>query len=332
MARLRLFANLRELAGVAAVEMAGDTVGEVLRAATETFGPAFANGVAHSKIWLNGEPAHEADPVTDDDELAIIPPVSGGVLAGVEPSTIVWVVAATIVVAVANAFSSAAVFAAALIGVTAFWAVDLWRETGEGGLDLQLGPILATALIGAIAALGAPGVGDRFSGFGIVLVFAVFTMLAWAVVVPEARDLTVVGVTLTVQLVVGFAAASMITIRIGEGGARIVGVFLIQVVVATLATWLATRLAIPYLDPYVAGAAGAVVAGLAAAAVWDLSLVAYLLVGAVVALALIGGRGFGAMCRTGEVYLVDRPPGLLSDLDGPIVAAAAFLPVLLLVS
>lgn len=324
---------MRELAGTAAVDVPGATVDEVLAQARRQFGADFATGMAHSKIWLNGEPAEGGETVADGDEIAVIPPVSGGQAAQIDDARpIMWVVAGAVVLAVVNSFSTAAVFAAALVGIAAVWAVDVWRETREGGLELQLAPILAGILVGAVASFGAPGAADRFSGFGVVLAFSVLAALAWAVVVPEARDLTVTGVTLTVQLLAGFAVASLVILRVGDGGARIVGVFLVQVIVAGVATAIATRLAIPYLDPYVAGAAGAVIAGLIAAAIWSLSLVAYLLVGAVVALALIAGRGFGAMCRTGEVYLVDRPPGLLSDFDGPVMAAAIFLPVLLLVS
>jgi molybdopterin converting factor small subunit len=29
-------------------------------------------------VWVNGEPASPNDPVRDDDEVAVLPPVSGG--------------------------------------------------------------------------------------------------------------------------------------------------------------------------------------------------------------------------------------------------------------
>jgi molybdopterin converting factor small subunit len=29
-------------------------------------------------VWCNGEPAVDADPVTANDEVAVLPPVSGG--------------------------------------------------------------------------------------------------------------------------------------------------------------------------------------------------------------------------------------------------------------
>lgn len=78
MATLRLFAGAREAAGVSTARVEGGTVGEVLAAATATYGAAFADVLATCKVWLNGEPADVADAVTDDDEVAVLPPVSGG--------------------------------------------------------------------------------------------------------------------------------------------------------------------------------------------------------------------------------------------------------------
>ncbi len=49
-----------------------------LEAAVARFGPEFAEVVAHSRVWCNGEPAELAQPVGDDDEIAVLPPVSGG--------------------------------------------------------------------------------------------------------------------------------------------------------------------------------------------------------------------------------------------------------------
>ena len=75
---LRLFASAREAAGTGRVELEGSTVGEVLRAATERFGEGFAAVLGTSRVWVNGEPASEGDPVGPDDEVAVLPPVSGG--------------------------------------------------------------------------------------------------------------------------------------------------------------------------------------------------------------------------------------------------------------
>jgi molybdopterin converting factor small subunit len=77
-AHLRLFGPAREAAGVSRVDVAGCTVGQVLTAAESRYGAAFAGVLSTSKIWVNGESATTAVPVTDDDEVAVIPPVSGG--------------------------------------------------------------------------------------------------------------------------------------------------------------------------------------------------------------------------------------------------------------
>lgn len=82
MARLRLFAAIREAAGTSSVILPGATVGDVIAAATVRFGPAFADHVAVCRVWVNGEPAEPDDPVTDTDEVALLPPVSGGSLSG----------------------------------------------------------------------------------------------------------------------------------------------------------------------------------------------------------------------------------------------------------
>jgi molybdopterin converting factor small subunit len=34
--------------------------------------------LARSRVWRNGDPADRADPVGPDDEVAVLPPVSGG--------------------------------------------------------------------------------------------------------------------------------------------------------------------------------------------------------------------------------------------------------------
>jgi sulfur-carrier protein len=75
---LRLFASAREAAGTNRAVIEGDTVGQVLAEATERFGPTFAAVLAVCKVWVNGEPAHGGTPVTSADEVAVLPPVSGG--------------------------------------------------------------------------------------------------------------------------------------------------------------------------------------------------------------------------------------------------------------
>lgn len=78
MASLRLFAAARDAAGTARADVPGATVDEVLAEAGVRFGTDFAEVVANSRVWLNGDPAEGPETVTDGDEVAVLPPVSGG--------------------------------------------------------------------------------------------------------------------------------------------------------------------------------------------------------------------------------------------------------------
>lgn len=75
---LRLFAGAREAAGTDRDTIEGDTVGAVLDAAVARYGAGFADVLATCKVWVNGDPAERAETVSDDDEVAVLPPVSGG--------------------------------------------------------------------------------------------------------------------------------------------------------------------------------------------------------------------------------------------------------------
>ena len=78
MATLRLFAAAREAAGTGRVEIEAGTVGAVLAEAETRYGAAFAAVVSQSRVWLNGQPAGDDDVVGPADEVAVLPPVSGG--------------------------------------------------------------------------------------------------------------------------------------------------------------------------------------------------------------------------------------------------------------
>ena len=78
MAVLLLFAAAREAAGTGREDVEGVTVGEVLAEARARHGELFARVLASSKVWRNGEPATDDDAVGPADEIAVLPPVSGG--------------------------------------------------------------------------------------------------------------------------------------------------------------------------------------------------------------------------------------------------------------
>ncbi len=75
---LRFFAQAREAAGTGAATFEGATVEEVIRAAIAEYGDTFAAVVKMSKVWVNGEEVPHSHAVTDKDEVAVLPPVSGG--------------------------------------------------------------------------------------------------------------------------------------------------------------------------------------------------------------------------------------------------------------
>jgi molybdopterin converting factor small subunit len=78
MAVLRLFAGAREAAGTGRDEVPGATVGEVLDEARRRYGEGFASVLAASRVWRNGEPVADDESVGPGDEVAVLPPVSGG--------------------------------------------------------------------------------------------------------------------------------------------------------------------------------------------------------------------------------------------------------------
>jgi len=77
-ARLRLFGPARVAAGTAADEVDGATVADVLGAACRRYGPEFEVVLARATVWVNGDRRDEHHPVGPADEVAVLPPVSGG--------------------------------------------------------------------------------------------------------------------------------------------------------------------------------------------------------------------------------------------------------------
>jgi MoaD family protein len=78
MARVRLFAALRELAGASEVEATGTTVGAIVDELSARYGDRFAKIAAVGSFVVNGDRAPRETPVAAGDEVALLPPVSGG--------------------------------------------------------------------------------------------------------------------------------------------------------------------------------------------------------------------------------------------------------------
>ncbi|MGH9121898.1 MAG: MoaD/ThiS family protein [Acidimicrobiales bacterium] len=73
-----MFAAAREAAGTGRQEVHALTVGAVVAEACSRYGDGFARVAAVSQVWVNGDPAGRDRRLSAGDEVAILPPVSGG--------------------------------------------------------------------------------------------------------------------------------------------------------------------------------------------------------------------------------------------------------------
>ena len=78
--RLRLFAGARDAAGRGSDTFDARTLGDALDHARAVYGAAFTAILERSRVWVNGDEAADGDAtvLADDDEIAVLPPVSGG--------------------------------------------------------------------------------------------------------------------------------------------------------------------------------------------------------------------------------------------------------------
>lgn len=328
MARVRLFANLRELAGTSKLEVAGETVDAVVGELIERFGADFEKSLESSRIWKNGEEAKPSDTVTESDELALIPPVSGGATAlprnaGYEN---LFLAAAVVALLAASAYG-VAVFAAALVGVAAIWAVDIAANASSRDLVVDYAPLLTSIVVSVLTTFGFGA-----SGLGIAAMLSVVVSLAWAVFRPEARDLTSMAATLMASLMAALCVGSLLLTRVSTLGEEKVAGFIIMALAGALVGHTVGRMKRQLVDQFMACAVATVVAAVAVAAMSNLDLLEWFFIGLVVAISFISGRGIGAAFRTGQVYLSHRVDGSLAALDGPILAAGVFLPFLRLIA
>jgi molybdopterin converting factor small subunit len=75
-----LFAGAREAAGEARCEVAaeGSTVSQLVDRLAASYGPAFEAVLPACAIWVNRAPALPSTVLSSGDEVAVLPPVSGG--------------------------------------------------------------------------------------------------------------------------------------------------------------------------------------------------------------------------------------------------------------
>jgi len=321
MTRLRLFANLREVAGTAQAEFPGNTVGEILDAATAEYGAEFARNLAIAKVWVNGDPAEPGDPVTEQDEVALIPPVSGGAVATQtgQASGALLVIALLAALVVGNLVNTPT-FIFVVVGSALAW---LWDVSDVLKLrTIAVNPI--PLMIGATAAAnGAYTWG--VAGFAGGIAVAIFVALAWCVLDPRQRS---------VRAVAG-AVVLATTASLATGSLTLTHLYSIPMVSAAIAIAAAAGFAawgvqqsggeLGGLDPNLGMVLGAVIAGLISGLAADtLSTTTMLLASASGAAGLIAGRAFGSLLRTGSVIHTARAPGLLTMFDAAALGIPAF--------
>ena len=72
------FAAARQAAGIGKETVEAATLADALEGARGRHGDAFAAVLEGCRVWVNGEPAEATTPLRDGDEVAVLPPVSGG--------------------------------------------------------------------------------------------------------------------------------------------------------------------------------------------------------------------------------------------------------------
>lgn len=332
MARLRLFAGLKDAAGTSSIEIDEPTVERVISSASDQFGPGFAASVARARVWVNGDEAEPNQAVGPEDEVALIPPVSGGAgpmtefPTGAEPFV---AIAIGLVLIFVNNLDTSTWWAVLVVGLVVAWMVDVASIAAQRARDLPLVP----ALLSVVAAV----VGTRtlgVEGLGLTLIIAVVIPLTWSVASDESRALVSLVPSLLVSVLASSAVASLLLSReVFTPQNRATGVLLAVGVAAVAIGGMLERFShLPFGDPFTATTVGAIATSLIIASIWDLDLVTFLIMGVVIAASLIAGRGLGSLLRTKRVELINRPPGMLAPLDGLILASALFLPVLRLVA
>jgi MoaD family protein len=76
--RVRVFASLRELAGAPEITAEGDSVEEVIEGLAERYGVRFGEVARAGSAVVDGERAERSRSLTEGQEVALLPPFSGG--------------------------------------------------------------------------------------------------------------------------------------------------------------------------------------------------------------------------------------------------------------
>lgn len=329
MARVRLFAGLREAARTSELEIEGATVGEVLEAASSRFGPGFAEGLATAKIWRNGEEVDTFQPVGPEDEIALLPPVSGGATAwatnlGSGGIATLVVVAALIL---GNMVGQQDLWTPILAAMVGLWTMDVTGAAAERGYELSVGSLLGgqIAAMALVHLLGPPALLPAMA-------MGVIFPLGAAAFVPRRRQFPALGIAAGIGALSCGALASLMLARAAfEPGGRTIGLFLLVTVGTIILAEIARRIrSNRLLNRQNTVVISMVALSLIGAVLWGFSLTDFLLVGFGLSAAYLAGEGFGTVLRSGRLWSAPLP-GILSSLDGPLCAGLVFFALLTLI-
>jgi len=319
MARLRLFANLREAAGVANTQMPGATVQEVLDNASSEFGDRFTAGLAAAQVWVNGNQAAPATPVGRADEIALIPPVSGGTT--IVRSPLLMEIGLFLILAlglVGASMASLQWFAVGLVLAGGLWIYDLVDYAARRGQTVAAHPAMF-GVLGGVLATYRWGI----SGMATAAIGAVIVALVWSVLLPRYRPIEAVAASMLVALIATFGISSMLVLRMRNQDEALA--FLVVTVVAATAAWLAGQREVNGFDPVVVTLLVGIIMGVIAATIWAEGDILPMIVAALAAsIALIAGRNVGSLLRAGGFFTVGTVPGALHGFDAIVLAAGPF--------
>ena len=328
MVTLRLFAGLRESAGTGSIEFDAATVGEALEAAVAKFGSEFAAGLEAAQVWVNGDQAHRETRVAAGDEIAAIPPVSGGATTLDRPTDLMWPVLTGVVwvtLLLANLTSPEAL-ALAAVGTTIAWLWDVRDTVNGAGFGIQVVPAMIAATVGGA---GAYRWGE--TGLGVAIALAVMVTLAWAVADATNRHVPRLAVTVLLSGMAALATGSMVIL--GLRSQAEVTAFLVLAAAAAVAEWFGRRFGGVSIDPNLAILIVVTLVGLAVGALaGSLQLVVVALAAAITAGGFIAGRAVGSLLRNGDVLHTIRAPGVLTMMDPAVIGVSVWFVSLLVFS
>ena len=321
MATLRLFANLRESAGTDSVEIDASTVSELLDAASDRFGDRFSSGIKAAGVWVNGEQADRKTQISTSDEIALIPPVSGGASTMASVDFVPGILSVALIAALlAVAWADEKWFVLVAVGAVIAWVWDA-SETASAAKDAF---VAYPVVIGATAG-GAAAYAWGFEGFAGGVAFGFIVAVTWPVFDKLHRDFRATAVTALVTVIAASASAGLVLIRLV--GAHAVVAFVLVTAFALVGSFLAGAYGekIQSVDPNVGALLGALIGGLIAGfAIAELDIAAGLLGGIAAAAGVIGGRALGSTLRTGSIVHTENAPGALAMFDGAVLAAPLF--------